>query len=39
MPKMPKQDEAKRVGVINPHNYNSIQFLTRKILMLSKHYE
>ena len=39
MPKMPKQAEAKRDGVINPHNYNSIQFFTRKILMLSKRYE
>ena len=39
MPKMPKQAEAKRDGVINPQNDNSIQCLTRKILMLSKHYE
>ena len=39
MPKMPKQADAKRDGVINPQNYNSIQFLTRQILMLSKRYE
>ena len=39
MPKMPKQPEAKRDGVINVQNYNSINFLTRKILMLSKRYE
>ena len=38
MPKMPKQAEAKRDGVINPQNYNSIN-LTRKILMPSKRYE
>ena len=36
---MPKQAEAKRDGVINPQNYNFNQFLTRKILMLSKRYE
>ena len=35
-----KQAEAKRDGVINPHNYNKIQsILTRKNLMLSKRYE
>ena len=40
MPKMPKQPEAKRDGVINPQNYNFIQFsFTRKVLMLSKLYE
>ena len=37
--KVPKQAEAKRDGVINPQNYNFSQFLTRKILMLSKRYE
>ena len=39
MPKMPKQAEAKRDGVISQQYYNSIQFLTRKILMLFKRYE
>ena len=34
-PKVPKQAEAKRDGVINPQNYNFKKFLTRKILMLS----
>ena len=29
----------KKDGVINPRNYNFNQFLTRKILMLSKRYE
>ena len=38
-PKLPKQAEAKRDGVMNPKNYNFNQFLTRKILMLSKRYE
>ena len=33
-PKVPKQAEAKRDGVINTQNYNFQQFL-----MLSKHYE
>ena len=36
---MPKQAEAKRDAVINPQNYNFNNFLTRKILMLSKRYE
>ena len=31
---MPKQDEAKGDGVINPQNYNFVNFKTRKILML-----
>ena len=39
MPKIPKQAEAKRDGVINPQNYNFNQFLKRKILTLSKRYE
>ena len=29
-PKVPKQAEAKRDGVINPQNYNFIQFYTEK---------
>ena len=29
-PKVPKQAEVKRNGVINPHNYNFDQFLYRK---------
>ena len=33
-PKVPKQAEAKRDGVINPQNYNSKNY-TRTILMLS----
>ena len=37
MPKMPKQPEAKRDGVINPQNFN--QFEKFKMLMLSKRYE
>ena len=37
--KMPKKAEAKRDGAKNPQNYDFTQFLTRKILMLSKHYE
>ena len=37
--KVPKQAEAKRDGVINPHNYNFNSFQRRKILMLSKRYE
>ena len=37
--KVSKQAKAKRDGVINPQNYNLNQFLTRKILMLSKRYE
>ena len=37
--KVPKQAEAKRDGVINPHNYNFNYFFRRKILMLSKRYE
>ena len=39
VPKIPKQNEAKLDGVINPQNCNFNQFLTRKILMLSKRYE
>ena len=39
MPKIPKQAEAKRDGVINPQNYNFNEFLTRKMLMLLKRYE
>ena len=35
---MPKQAEAKRDGKRNPH-YNFSQFLTRKILMLSKRFK
>ena len=37
--KLPKLAEAKWDGVTNPQNYNFSQFKTRKILMLSKHYE
>ena len=36
---MPKQSEAKKDDVIKPQNYNLNQFITRKILMLSKRYE
>ena len=32
--KVPKQAESKRDGVINPHNYNFIQFITYIIHML-----
>ena len=39
MPKMPKQAEAKRDGVINPQNYNFSQIFTQKMWMLSKRYE
>ena len=42
MPKILTQAEAKRDGVINPHNYIFNQFLTREILissMLLKCYE
>ena len=39
MPKMPKQAEAKRDGVINPQNYNFNQILTRKIWVLLKRCE
>ena len=39
IPKVPKQYKAKRDGVINPQNYNFSQFITRKILLLSKRYE
>ena len=35
IPKVPKQAEAKKDGVINPQNYNLYQFWTRTILMLS----
>ena len=35
---MVKQTEAKTDCVINPKNYNFYQYLTRKILMLSKSY-
>ena len=34
MPKMPKQTEAKKDGVINPQNYNFNQILTQKIWIL-----
>ena len=34
-PKVPKQAETKRDGVINPQNYNFKPILKRKILMLS----
>ena len=37
-PKVPKQAEAKRDGVINPQNTISINFNT-EIFMLSKRYE
>ena len=37
-PKVSRQAEAKRDGVINPQNYNFNQFYT-KILMLSIRYE
>ena len=37
-PKVPKQAEAKRDGVINPQNYNFSQFLTRKIFGNSQTY-
>ena len=37
--KCQKKVEAKRDGLINPQNYNFNQFLTRKVLMLSKCYE
>ena len=37
--KCQKQAEASRDGAINPHNYNLDEFLTRRILMLSKRYE
>ena len=33
--KVPKEDKAKRDGVINPQNYHFNQILTQKILMLS----
>ena len=36
MPKMSKQAEAKRDGVINPQNYNFNQISTRNILTLSE---
>ena len=36
---MPNQAKAKWDGVINPQNDSFSQFLSRKILMLSKHYE
>ena len=39
MPKMLKQAEAKRGGVIKPQNDNCNKFLTRIIFMLSKRYE
>ena len=31
---VPKQAEAKRDGVLNPQNYQFIQFLTQKMLMV-----
>ena len=39
MPKMSKQAETKKDGVINPQNYNFNKILTWKSLMLSKRYE
>ena len=36
---MPLQAESKRVGVMNPKNYNFNKFWTRKIFMSSKRYE
>ena len=36
---MSKQAETKSDGEINPQNYNFNQFVTLKILMLSKRYE
>ena len=38
-PKVSNQVEAKRVGVINPQNYNFNSFEVRKISMLSKFYQ
>ena len=39
LPKVPKQAEAKRDGVINPQKNKFQSIFTREILMLSKRYE
>ena len=36
-PKVPKQDDAKRDGVINPQNYNFNQFYTEKFDALKRY--